>query len=125
MTMREAAARLLAFVRKQEIDEDFDEELSAHIELATQEQIEKGLTFDEARRLALIKLGGIEQSRELHRDARGLPWLDSIVQDVRYAFVTLRKNPGYAIGAIVSLGLGIGAATAQCGRRSRFESLSI
>lgn len=108
MTIREVAARLLALCRKQELDADFDEELSAHIELATQDQLKRGMSIEEARRLALIKLGGIEQSRKLHRDARGLPWLDSVLLDCRFAVRRFFKAPTFSAIAVVILALGIG-----------------
>jgi len=67
----------------------------------------------EAARLAALQtIGNLTHLKEQCRDERGLNFLDDLLQDLKYAFVTLVKNPGFAIGAIVSLGLGIGAATA-------------
>ncbi len=85
--------RLVAFFRKQELDRDFDQELSAHIELATQDHVRQGMSLLDARRLAIIKLGGVEAAKELHRDSRGLPELDGIVQDVRFAFRAFAAQP--------------------------------
>jgi hypothetical protein len=106
--LRQTFARLVSFFRKQELDRDFDQELSAHIELATQDHVQQGMTLPEARRLAIIKLGGVEPSKELHRDSRGLPALDGILQDVRFAFRALRRSPGFALTAIATLAIGIG-----------------
>ena len=110
--LRQGLARLISFFRKQHLDQEFDEEIAAHVEFATQDFIRQGSTLPEARRLALIKLGGIEPSKELHRDSRGLPWLDGVCQDLLYAWRTMAKRPVFTATVATTLALGIGASTA-------------
>jgi predicted permease len=110
-SVRELLARFRSFFRKRAGDEDFDAELSAHLDLAIQDNIQRGMSVEEARRRALISIGGMEQARELHRDSRGLPALDTILQDLRHAVRTLRRDAGLTTFAILIIGLGVGASS--------------
>ena len=107
-SLREAWARLVAFFRKRALDGELDEELAVHIELATEDHLRQGMAQSEARRLALIKLGGVERTKEVHRALRGLPWLDGVCQDVRTTVRALRLSPGFTLAAIAMLALAIG-----------------
>src|SRR6202789_1721390 len=91
---------------------DFAAELDSHVALDTEAGIRAGLTPAEARRQALIRLGGAEQTRQAHRERRTLPWLESLMQDLRYALRQLVRAPGFALAAILTLSLAIGANTA-------------
>jgi hypothetical protein len=93
------------------MDQDFDAEVAAHIEMAVDENIRSGMSPKEARRKALAKFGSIEPARELHREARGLPALDTLLQDLRYTFRALRRDAGFTTFAILIVGLGIGASS--------------
>jgi len=109
--LREWLARVVAFVRRRNRDQDFDQELSSHLDLAIQDNIRRGMSEEEARRSALISLGGMQQARELHRETRGLPLLDSILQDLRYGIRTLRSDASLAVFAVLIIGLGVGASS--------------
>jgi len=103
-------SRLRAIFLKSRLDDDFSEELAAHLDLLAAENEKTGITPQEARRLALLRLGGRERTRELHREERGLPFLEVLGQDVRYAARTLRRDYSFALFAILIVGLGVGAS---------------
>jgi predicted permease len=101
-------ARVSAFANSGRLDRDFEQELDAHVVLLTEEHINQGMPPDEARRLALVRTGNRASLRARHRDARGLPALESIVQDVSFAGRLLVKNAGFSAAAIITIALGIG-----------------
>jgi predicted permease len=107
--LREAMERIRSFFQKPQRDSDLDAEMASHLELATEENLQKGMPADEARRQAMIRFGGVTQAKEQQREARGLPWLDVLMQDVRFTLRTLGRDRGFTVIAVIILGLGIGA----------------
>jgi macrolide transport system ATP-binding/permease protein len=93
-------------------DEDFNAEIQANIALDIDRFIAEGMSPEEARLAALRAFGNVTRARERFHDAGRMVWLDDVRRDVRYAFRTFCRNPGFAAVVIVTLGLGIGANTA-------------
>jgi len=107
--LREAVNRVRAFLTEDLLDQELDEEMASHLEMAVEENMRRGLSPEEARRQALVRFGGVQQARELHRESRGLPWLDVLVQDLRYTFRILKRDCGFTTVAVLILALGIGS----------------
>jgi predicted permease len=103
-------AKIRAIWSKSDLDDEFNAELEAHLDLLAAEYEKSGMKPQEARRAAILRVGGRETLREENRDSRGLPFLEVLNQDVKYAVRTLRRDKAFAIFAILIAGLGVGAS---------------
>jgi predicted permease len=110
--MRMLLSRCAALFRGRKPDDELDEELRAHIELAVEENLKRGISEAEARRTAMVEFRGLTQIKEKYRAQQRLPFLSPLVMDARYGLRQLHKSPAFAATAVLTLGLGIGGVTA-------------
>src|SRR4030081_2485579 len=110
--LRTFVRRLTALFRRRRLEDDLDEELRSHLEMAVELNVRKGMALEDARGEARRSFGGVEQTKENCRDQRGLPMIETTLQDLRFGFRMLRRSPGFSALAILCLTLGIGANAA-------------
>ena len=111
-SLRRAWNRVLAIFRRAPLDTELEAEIASHLDAAIEDNLRLGLAPEEARRQALVRFGGMARAMEQHREARGLPWLDVLHQDLRFTLRTLRRDRAFACVVILVVALGVGANVA-------------
>ncbi|MGE0864885.1 MAG: ADOP family duplicated permease [Vicinamibacterales bacterium] len=106
--MRSLISRLLDIVLRRRRENRLSEELQAHLEMLTDEHLANGMSPAEARLAARKSFGGVDQTKMLYREQRGLPIVDALMQDVRFALRVLARDRGFALTAVLVLGVGLG-----------------
>jgi macrolide transport system ATP-binding/permease protein len=110
--LRAWASRIKGLFLKDARERELADELESHLQMHIDDNIRAGMTPQEARRVAVMKLGGIDQTKEAYRDRATIPFLESAVQDLRFTLRQLRKNPAFTVTATMMVALGIGASVA-------------
>ena len=115
MTITPLLDRIAALFRKRRTEDELDEEIRAHIEMATEENLHRGMSLEQARTAAQRSFGGVEQMKEVHREGRGLPALEAIGKDLGFAARSLLRKRGFTAATVATLTLGIGSCTVVFG----------
>ena len=105
-SLRRMWSRFISLFRRHRDENDLCAEIESHLEMQTRDNLKIGMTPEEARRQAMLKFGSVESIKESYRDQRGFTHIEIFARDVRYMLRSLRKEPGFAIIALLSLALG-------------------
>jgi len=110
--LRVWALRLAGMFTKGRREREFEEEIESHLQMHIEDNLRSGMTPEQARRGAMLKLGGVELTKQSYRDAGAIPLLENVAQDLRFAIRQLGKNPGFTFPAVLVLALGLSASVA-------------
>src|ERR1700726_243893 len=111
MWLRRFTTRLLGLFRRTRLEHDFNDELHVHFEMLVEENLRRGMAADEARYAARRSLGAVESVKEAYREQQRLAVIETVWQDLRYGLRMLARRPSFTALVVLTLGLGIGAAT--------------
>ena len=111
MNWNDLLLRLRALLVWRRVEHELDEELRFHIEMQTRKNVAAGMNAREAARRARVQFGGVELAKEECRDVSGIGWIETLLQDVRYALRGFRRTPGFALTVVATIALGLGLNT--------------
>lgn len=112
MLLRVLLHRVFGMFRKRKLNDELDEEIKSHLEMQVEDNVRRGMSLAEARYAAQRSFGGVDQIKEVYRDRRGVPVVETTLQDMRFAIRVLRRSPVYTSVIVLTLAIGIGANTA-------------
>src|SRR5262245_60411979 len=110
--LRVLISRLSGLFSKERRERELAEELESHLQLHIDDNLRLGMTSEQARRAAILKLGGLELTKETYRDGRSIPLLENLMQDLRFTIRQLRKDLGFTCTAVLTLAMGLSASVA-------------